>query len=123
MSDTLKLVEQFDTNRPIESSKTPPFAWYTDQAFYEYEVQRVFGRGWTPVGRLDQVLHPGDYFTSEVAGNPIVVVRDKTGELRAHHNVCRHKAAIVAKQEDETQHRCEYFQCPYHGWRFGAGVP
>ncbi len=51
-------------------------------------------------------------------GNPFVVVRDQQGDLRAHHNVCRHKGAVIAHEEDELQHQCEFFQCPYHGWEY-----
>ncbi len=108
----------FDVTLPIEESSTPPYSWYTEPAFYDQEVRRVFQRCWIPVGRIDQVLKPGDYFTADVAGNPIVVVRDHDQQLKAHHNVCRHKAAIVASEEDDSQHRCEFFQCPYHGWEY-----
>jgi len=118
LTDLSRLLNEFDPDRPIESSTTPPFEWYTNPQFYQQEVKQVFQRCWIPVGRLDQVRNVGDYFTSDVAGNPIVVTRDKSQQLRAHHNVCRHKAAIVASEEDETQHRCEYFQCPYHGWEY-----
>lgn len=118
MTRALNILERFDATRPIESSVTPPFEWYTDPDFYQLEMERVFQQSWIPIGRLDQVESPGAYFTGEVAGNPIVVARDKSGALRAHHNVCRHKAAIVASQEDDTQHRCEFFQCPYHGWEY-----
>ena len=118
MPDALSLLERFDASSSIEASTTPPFEWYTDPDFYQLEVEQVFQKCWIPVGRLNQVTKPGDYFTADVAGNPIVVTRDKSGRLCGHHNVCRHKAAIVAKEEDETQHRCEYFQCPYHGWEY-----
>ena len=40
------------------------------------------------------------------------------GKIRGHHNVCRHKGAIVAAEEDDSQHRCDFFQCPYHGWEY-----
>ena len=112
------ILERFDPKLPIEASVTPPFEWYTDPDFYQLEMERVFQKSWIPIGRLDQVEGPGSYFTGDVAGNPVVVARDKSGTLRAHHNVCRHKAAIVASQEDDTQHRCEFFQCPYHGWEY-----
>ncbi|MEM8679015.1 MAG: SRPBCC family protein [Planctomycetota bacterium] len=111
-------VQAFDPTRPIEESVTPPKSWYTDPDFYRHEVARVFQRSWIPVGRVDAVQFPGDYFTVEVAGNPCVIVRGDDGKLYAHHNVCRHKGAIVAHQEDEGQHSCDLFQCPYHGWQY-----
>jgi choline monooxygenase len=89
--------------------------WYTDAAIFERERTQIFGRTWQWVGRLDQVSTPGMYFTCEVAGEPLVVVRGTDGELRALSNVCRHKAAPVA-QGCGTARR---FQCGYHGWTYG----
>jgi len=120
MSDTRFATQlaAFDTSRPIEDSPTPPADWYMDQEFYQEEVSRVFETSWIPVGRLDQLAGEGDYFTGEIAGNPFVIARGDKGELNAMHNVCRHKGAIVAHQEDDSRHRCEFFQCPYHGWEY-----
>jgi choline monooxygenase len=111
-------LDAFDPNRGIENSRTPPFTWYTDQEFYEQEVARIFQRVWCPVGRTDQVAKQGQYFTGELVGNPYVVTRADDDRLYAHHNVCRHKGAIVAQQEDEDRHSCAAFQCPFHGWQY-----
>lgn len=112
------LMDQFDPTRGIEDSHTPPYQWYTDQSFYDIEVERIFQKCWLPIGRLDQVDKPGRYFTGEICGNPYVVVRGEDSQLYAHHNVCRHKGAIVAQCEDNTPHRCAFFQCPFHGWEY-----
>jgi phenylpropionate dioxygenase-like ring-hydroxylating dioxygenase large terminal subunit len=114
-----ELLEQWDPNRGIEDSATPPRSWYTDPDFYQQEISRIFERCWLPVGRLDQVEHPSQYFTGEIAGNPFVVVRAaEDGKLYAHHNVCRHKGAIVARQEEGVHVSCAFFQCPFHGWEY-----
>jgi choline monooxygenase len=114
-----ELVDQWHPDRGIEDSNTPPYSWYTDPDFFDQEVARVFQRCWLPVGRLDQVSKPGDYFTGQIVGNPYVVVRSADdGKLYAHHNVCRHKGAIVAQQEDDSVHHCSFFQCPFHGWEY-----
>jgi choline monooxygenase len=114
-----ELVDQWEPNRGIEDSSTPPRAWYTDQGFFEQEVARVFQRCWMPVGRLDQVEQPGQYFTGDIVSNPFVVVRSvDDGKLYAHHNVCRHKGSIVAQQEEDVHVRCSFFQCPFHGWEY-----
>lgn len=118
MSVFREQLDAFDPHRPMVESVTPPKSWYTDVDFYEEEVARIFQRNWIPVGRVDAVQFPGDYLTVEVANNPCVVVRGEDGQLYAHHNVCRHKGAIVAHQEDEGRHSCDFFQCPYHGWQY-----
>lgn len=112
-------LDGFDPSRGIEDSRTPPDTWYVDPKFFSEELEHIFKRSWIPVGRKDQVLKPGDYFAGELAGNPYVVNCDADGNLRAHHNVCRHKGAIVAQQEDDSAHSCTRFQCPYHGWEYG----
>jgi choline monooxygenase len=113
------LLSQWDPDRGIQDSCAPPYGWYTDEQFFHQEVGRVFQKCWLPVGRLDQVSKPGQYFTGEIAGNPYVVVRSADdGKLYAHHNVCRHKGSIVALQEDESPHHCAFFQCPFHGWEY-----
>ncbi|MBX9690923.1 MAG: Rieske 2Fe-2S domain-containing protein [Cyanobacteria bacterium] len=113
------ILEQWEPNRGIEDSSAPPYTWYTDEQFFQQEINRVFQRSWLPVGRLDQVQSPGQYFTGDIAGNPYVVVRSADdSKLYAHHNVCRHKGAIVALQEDDSHHKCAFFQCPFHGWEY-----
>jgi choline monooxygenase len=68
------------------------------------------------VGRVDQARHVGEFFTAELAGEPLVVVRGEDGFLRAFYNVCRHHAAAVVP---EAQGRAKQFRCPYHGWTYG----
>lgn len=104
----------FDPAVPIEAAPTPPSSWYTDPAFLAVEKKEVFEKAWIAIGRADQVAEPGSYFTSNLAGNPILVLRDEEGTLRAMHNVCRHHAAVVAQ---ESGRACELV-CPYHGWTY-----
>jgi choline monooxygenase len=82
---------------------------------YDAERQRIFGNCWQAVGRLDQVARPGAFFTLDLAGEPIVVVRDEANELRAFYNVCRHRAARVAHAAEGCASR---FRCRYHGWTY-----
>jgi len=65
---------------------------------------------------VDQVAAPGQFFTFELAGEPLVVVRGTDGELRAFYNVCRHHAAAVADTPCGT---VQHLRCPYHGWTYG----
>ena len=66
-------------------------------------------------GRADQVREPGSFFTVEIAGEPIVVVRDEAGVLHAFSNVCRHRAAQVINQPEG---KVTKLRCRYHGWTY-----
>src|SRR5215813_10016533 len=98
----------------IERAATLPSAAYNDPAVLELEKRSVFGRSWNLIGRLDQTREPGDFFTATIADEPVIVVRDKSGSLRAFSNVCRHRAGPVAAGEGNRKS----FQCGYHGWTY-----
>lgn len=98
----------------LAKASTLPKSLYTDPAVYAHEQERIFSRTWQPVGRIEQVQNPGSYFTAEVAGEPIVVVRDREGILRAFYNVCRHRAGPVAVGCGNRQS----LTCRYHGWTY-----
>lgn len=106
---------QFDPNRPLPRAATIPSSWYSDAEVFELERRVVFGDTWQVVGRADQVAEPGSFFTAELAGEPILVVRDEEGVLRAFYNVCRHRAAQVI---NEPEGRAKKLRCRYHGWTY-----
>jgi choline monooxygenase len=105
---------RFDPVLPIESAWTPPASWYQDPRFLDAERAAIFRDSWQAVGRVDQVQHPGDYFTGCLLDLPFVVLRDGTGLLRAFHNVCRHHAAEVCAGSGHL----DELSCPYHGWTY-----
>ncbi len=110
------LLDLYKSDALLEEAYTIPAPWYLDARIEEAEREQVFGRNWIAVGRLDQVAAEGQFFTVEVAGEPIVVVRGSDGELRAFYNVCRHHAAAVANVPCGT---VQHLRCPYHGWTYG----
>jgi choline monooxygenase len=110
------LLALYNADAPLENACTIPAAWYLDERIAELERDRVFGRNWIAVGRADQVATAGQFFTVEVAGEPLVVVRGTDGELRAFFNVCRHHAAAVMIVPSGT---AQHLRCPYHGWSYG----
>jgi choline monooxygenase len=116
MAATVKeIIETYNPNAPLAEALTPPSSWYVDTRILELERRAVFARAWQMVGRADQVRVPGQYITCEVAGEPILIVRDIDGVLRGFFNVCRHHAAaIMTKPEGIT----EILRCPYHGWTY-----
>ena len=115
MTDRLRrLLDAFDPALPLERARTIPSSWYFDPGLYDLERRTAFV-GWQCVGRADQVAAPGAYLTADVAGEPVAVVRDADGTLRAFHNVCRHRAAPVLTAECGTATK---LRCRYHGWTY-----
>ena len=99
----------------IADGRTIPFDWYSDPAVLRLERERIFRRTWQYAGRADQVAEPGAFFTCDLAGVPIVVVRDEDGGLRGFLNVCRHRGSLVCEGEGKRAS----LQCPYHAWTYG----
>jgi choline monooxygenase len=114
-----------DVNEQIECAQTLASKFYTDPAILDIEKARIFRRTWQLVGTLSQncgevnglkrtISDPETFFTAEVVGEPIVVVRDKQGTLRAFSNVCRHRAGPIALGSG-----CKnVLRCAYHGWTY-----
>ena len=90
-----KKLNAFNPDLPLSQAHTIPSFWYFDQEIYEAELKHIFGTTWQIAGRVDQVTGAGSYLTTEIAGEPVVLVRDEQGILRAFANVCRHRAALV----------------------------
>jgi choline monooxygenase len=108
-------LRQFDGSLPLDRARTIPNSWYHDPEVYDAECRQVFGGAWQALGRTDQVAEPGDFFTAELAGEPLVVVRGEDRVLRGFYNVCRHRAACVAP---EAEGHATRFRCRYHGWTY-----
>ncbi len=94
---------------------TLPWSWYSDPELLRLEQERIFRHGWQYAGPAEQATAPGDFFTCSVGDVPVVVTRDRDGELHALLNVCRHRGSIVATGRGNR----ETLQCPYHAWTYG----
>lgn len=90
---------------------------YRSAAYFEVERERVFGRAWLCMGRVEQLAEPGAYFVKpvEVCKASVLVTRDKADRIQAFHNVCAHRGNLLALQERGVQSR---FTCAYHGWTY-----
>ena len=99
---------KLDVHEQIECAHTPASKFYTDPAILDAEKARIFRRTWQMVGTLKApcgevngaertIADPETFFTVDVIGEPVVVVHDKQGTLRAFSNVCRHRAGPVAQ--------------------------
>jgi len=91
-----------------------PAHYYVDPVIFEKEKAKIFSRSWQVVGHCSQVEKPGDYFTTECNGEPLLLVRGAGGELRAFYNVCRHRAGPAAEGCGSRK----LFRCGYHGWTY-----
>jgi phenylpropionate dioxygenase-like ring-hydroxylating dioxygenase large terminal subunit len=91
---------------------------YTSAGWLEKE-RALFARVWLNIGREEEVAAPGDWIVRDIAflSTSILIARDKSGQLRAFHNVCRHRAMKLVWQR---QGNGSAFVCPYHAWRYGA---
>ena len=98
----------------LEYAATLPSRFYTDADVLALENRNVFGRTWQLAGNAAQVAEPGQFFTTVVADEPLLVVRGNDGVLRAMSNVCRHRAGPVARGEGKRP----VLQCGYHGWTY-----
>lgn len=107
-------LSDYNPSSDLARAETMPSRWYLEPAFLEAEKEKIFWKTWQPVGRTDMVARAGDYFTCEVVGEPLVVTRTLSGELRAFYNVCRHRGATVASGKGNRKS----LQCMYHGWTY-----
>jgi Rieske 2Fe-2S family protein len=92
-----------------------PREFYQDEAVYKVDVERIWRTGWLFVGHSCEISTPGDFFTLEVDSDPLVIVRDANGAIRALHNVCRHRGSIICP--GPTGHVTRLV-CPYHQWTY-----
>ncbi len=116
---------RLDVNEQIECAHTLASRFYTDPGILDVENAKIFRRTWQLVGTLDHacgevngvkrtIADPESFFTAEVAGEPVVVTRDKQGALRAFSNVCRHRAGPITSGSG-----CKnVLRCGYHGWTY-----
>jgi len=107
--------DRFRIEDEIESAWTLPSTLYTDAKIFAPEIEKIFRRTWQVVGHASQVALPGDYFTAERSGEPLLCVRGQDAKLRGFYNVCRHRAGPPA----EGCGLRKVFRCGYHGWTYG----
>jgi len=116
MSSVKDILALYDDQAPLAEAFTIPAPWYIDPRIADLEAKTVFSNTWQLVGRGEQLEKPGQFVTTTIAGEPIVVVRGNDHILRAMYNVCRHHAAAVVT---EPCGQASILHCPYHGWNYG----
>lgn len=93
---------------------TMPPEFYQSADLLDAEKESVFLKSWICVGRADEIPEVGDFYTLEIVGEPLVVVRAKGGSCKVLSNVCRHRGSLVMKGSGNTKK----LSCPYHQWSY-----
>ncbi len=99
---------------PLAQAETLPRWCYTSAEFADAEVREIFRKTWNFVGRVDEVPSSGAYFTVDLFGESIIVVRDRANGIHAFANTCRHRGTRLVNGTG----RCSAFACPYHSWTY-----
>ncbi len=97
-------------------AKTLEQKYFVSPEIFAQEQEKIFSKKWVLVGHQSQIAKGGDYFVQEVAGESLIVLRDKDGRVRSFYNVCRHRGTRL--RGDQNGH-LSAIQCPYHAWTYG----
>ena len=88
---------------------------YIDPEIFNLEISRIFARSWNYLCHESQLSNPGDYLTTNIAGNPVIVIRHEDNQIRALHNRCAHRGAKLLENKEGN---AKILSCSYHGWRY-----
>lgn len=105
---------QLNSERDIAHASTLAAPLYFSPTTFEEEKKRIFSGTWQVVGHVRQAANPGDYFTFDLIGEPLLIVRGEDNVLRGFYNVCRHRAGNPASGCGNRK----LFRCGYHGWTY-----
>src|SRR6266436_9193871 len=96
-------------------AKTLQQKYFVSPQIFAEEQEKIFSRQWVLVGHQSQIAQAGDYFTAEIAGESLIIVRDKRDAIRGFYNVCRHRGSRLIENRNG---RSQGIQCPYHAWTY-----
>lgn len=109
-------MDGFDTVlKPIETAQGLPNACYTDPAMFSHEAARLFTTDWAAIGFGFDAPQPGCVYPVNFLGIPLVMVRDRSGQIKVFENVCRHRGMILV---NEAKRLNGPITCPYHAWAY-----
>ena len=89
--------------------------YFVSPEIFAQEQKEIFSKQWVLVGHQNQIANAGDYFTTEVGGESLIIVRDKRGAIRGFYNVCRHRGSRLIENRNGQS---AAIQCPYHAWTY-----
>lgn len=117
---------------PFENSTTLPAQAYTSPEFFEWEVENVFRKEWLCLAHISQIPEVGDFLNVDMLGEPLLIIRDKSGEVHVHSRVCPHRGMDImppgfghdghhpaeAREGGTDCGHTRLLLCPYHSWTF-----
>ena len=113
---TDELLKSFDSSiTDVSTAETLPPVIYTSEEFLEFEKRALFDHEWLCVGRASRIPNVGDYFTTVVNDEHLIVTRGKDGVVRAFSSICQHRGMQLVDDEGN----CSKFTCKYHLWSYG----
>lgn len=101
---------------PFGENLTLPAAAYLSEEVFEWEIETVFRSSWVCVGRVEEMVAPGQIRAIDVAGEGVLLARDREGNLTGFSNVCRHRGHELAPVGEAIDARL--IRCPYHSWSY-----
>lgn len=113
--ELLDNLDHWRANSETDTGRIPlPPEFYSSKDVLKMEVEKIFRKEWLCAGHVSELEKPGDYLTFDLIEHPILVVRDRSNELRAFSNVCRHRSARLVDGSGNTR----LLVCPYHAWTY-----
>jgi len=113
-----ELLDRLDcwrANSETDTGRIPlPPEVYSSKDILKMEVEKIFRKEWLCAGHVSELKNPGDYLTFDLVDHPLLVVRDRSDQLRALSNVCRHRSARLVDGSGSIN----LLVCPYHGWTY-----
>ena len=91
-----------------------PGEYYVNEDMLGLELQHLFSGDWICVGRADEIPAPGNFMAYDLIGEPVLIIRDAEGHIRALSNVCRHRGVPLLSGIGSTRR----IVCPYHAWTY-----
>jgi choline monooxygenase len=115
MPDLAAVISTTGSSRDPKLARPLPRTYYFDEAIHRREMRQIFARTWRWIGHESELSQAGDYVTVDVAGESIIVLRGRDGELRAFYNVCQHRASQLLQGRGTLS---GFITCPYHAWSY-----
>lgn len=103
------------TRAELDQASHAPGEIYASPEILRREIDEYFKRAWLYVGRVEELAEPGDYMALRLVGEPVLISRDRDGQLHANYNMCAHRGVEIAYGSGNKK----AFSCPYHGWVYG----
>ena len=112
---TQQLIEHGVQEKPEEGVHRVDRQVFTDEEIFELEMKHIFEGNWVYLAHESQIPEIGDYFTTYIGRQPVVITRDKEGGLNCLINACAHRGAMLCRKKTDNR---TTFTCPFHGWTF-----